>query len=343
MPHVHVIHSDDPSGAIKQLKAVVPELSSRFRFTWAKAERGWSGVWAARKQLAAERPDVWHTIGPGAFRIARWLKFSDVNKRFPNWVASGVAGCGTGSQIVRYLVPLVDAVITHSAGEFGRVQERIRVGCLHRIRPTVVLGEPALAHELQLPKRFLLAAGGFDAVANLKSAIWAFDVLKYMEPGLHLVLLGDGPQLRDVRRFAHSLAFDDDRVHFLGWQPDVTPFVERATAVWTTHTGGGNQFALEAMALGKPVVAMRSCDTEFLIRDGVNGVLVPHDDPVGMAAATRGLLADLERMERIGRAAKEAVPDYPLAEMVIAYAAVYDNLIGSAVGNRSSLPCSVTC
>lgn len=343
MPHVHVLYSDDPSGAINQVKAAVPELSSRLRFTWTKAERGWSGVWAARKRLAAERPDVLHTIGPRAFHVARWLQFLDVKKHFPEWVASGVAGCGSGSQLVRHMAPLVDAVITHSAGECWRVNDRIRAECIHLIRPTVVVGEAPVAHELPIPKRYILAAGGFDAVANLKSIIWAFDVLKYTEPDLHLVVLGDGPQLRDVEQFARSLAFDDDRVRFLGWQQDVPPFVERATAVWITHTGGGNKFALEAMAAGKPVVAVRTLDAESLIRDDVNGVLVSPHNPVEMAAVTRRLLADLERMERISRAAKEAVTDYPLAELVTAYAAVYDRLIGSAVGNRSSLPCSVTC
>jgi len=342
MPHVHVLHSPDPSGSIRQLNAVVPELSAGFRFSREEAKPGGSGLWAVRKTLAANRPDVLHTIGPGAFHLARWLQFTE-RRRMPKWVASGVSGCGSGWDLIRHATPLVDAVITHSPGESRLASHRIRSRCIHTLRPAVTREDPSSTREMELPQHYILASGGFDAVADLKSIVWAFDALRYTQPGLHLIILGDGPQRRELERFARSLAFDDYRVQFLGWQSNVTPFIEGATAVWSTHTSGGNKFLLEAMSAGKLVAAVRNRDTEMLIRDGVTGVLVAQGDPVGLASVTRGLLADRERVAAIGRAAKSGTSEYPVAELVKAYAAVYHRLIGSTAGTRSSFTCSATC
>jgi glycosyltransferase involved in cell wall biosynthesis len=58
---------------------------------------------------------------------------------------------------------------------------------------------------------------------------------------------------------------------------------------------------IEAMALEKPVVGTDCGATGELIRDGVNGRLVPPDDPQAMAAALDELLSDPGRGLAMGR------------------------------------------
>jgi glycosyltransferase involved in cell wall biosynthesis len=280
-------------------------------------------------ELEQQKPDVLHTLGPSAFRaarIAQLMSVSPFRRAFPQWVACGAAGCGIG---VRWLVPVqpyLNAALAFSAGEAERYRTRLRVQQVHVLSPAVLPVPCTSPTPTGLPKRFILASGGFDYAANLKSAVWAFDVLKYAEPNLHLVLLGDGPERPQLERLAHSLGFDDRRVHFAGWQPNVNPYLAAATVAWVTHRWGGTKFTLEAMAAGKPVLALRTADTESVLEDRVTGLLIPFADPVWLAATTRELLADMMYAEQLGCAGQANRANYTTAALGVALASIYDTL-----------------
>ena len=135
--------------------------------------------------------------------------------------------------------------------------------------------------------RVLMAAGDYLRGDGMRMAVWAFDVLKYVAPDLHLILIGDGPERDRVRRFARSLGFDDDRVRFADDNP-LTAAAE-ADLAWCTHPRGGLPFLRAALACGVPAVAVRTADTEAL--PGL--ILSPPGDPVGLATATRAALGRL--------------------------------------------------
>ena len=69
----------------------------------------------------------------------------------------------------------------------------------------------------------------------------------------------------------------------------------------------GQVVVLEAMGLGKSVVATRAAGTADYIRHGENGLLVEPGDAAGLAAAIRRLLDDRALRERLGRRALEDV------------------------------------
>ena len=60
---------------------------------------------------------------------------------------------------------------------------------------------------------------------------------------------------------------------------------------------------LEAMASGKPVVATRVGGIPEVLSDGVNGRLVPPDDPVRLGDAMAALLADRQLRHALGERA----------------------------------------
>ncbi len=75
----------------------------------------------------------------------------------------------------------------------------------------------------------------------------------------------------------------------------------------STERATGQVVALEAMTLGKPVVATRVAGTVDYIRDGETGLLVEPGDAAGLQAALRRLLNDNALRTRIARAARAEV------------------------------------
>ena len=71
---------------------------------------------------------------------------------------------------------------------------------------------------------------------------------------------------------------------------------------------GFSQALLEAMALGKPVIASAAGGNPELIRDGVDGLLVPRSIRAAWAAAIERLLADAALAARLGAAARAHRP-----------------------------------
>ena len=92
---------------------------------------------------------------------------------------------------------------------------------------------------------------------------------------------------------------------------------------------------VEALREGTPVVATRVSGHPEVIEDGVNGRLVPPDDPRALAAACVALLRDPEARARMGEAGRRSVAERFDAERQIdAYVDYYRALAGAARDER---------
>ena len=74
-----------------------------------------------------------------------------------------------------------------------------------------------------------------------------------------------------------------------------------------TERATGQVVLLEALAMGKPVVATRSPGTVDYVREGETGLLVPPGDDRALAAAVRRLLDDSALAGRLSTCAVEEV------------------------------------
>ena len=315
----------DPTGWGKQFDLARPLLGGRFEVTRVTLPAD------VRPLLSAA--DAVHTLGAAAFRAVRRLALESVwpgSPPFPVWVASGAAAV----EPPLGFTPGLKAAISQSEHERDWAARLLPAPMQFSVRPAVerTLHPPgavptAAPGGCGVPTgRYVLAAGGFDAAANLKEAVWAFDVLKYAHPDLQLVLLGDGPLRTEVERFARTLGFDDLRVRCVGHVADVGPYLRQAEQVWGTHTRGGVKFLLEAMAAGVPVLATRTPDSGRVISDGVNGLLVPVGRPVELATAAHALLAAADRRRALVVAGQGAAGGYAVADLAEALAGAYHSL-----------------
>jgi glycosyltransferase involved in cell wall biosynthesis len=86
--------------------------------------------------------------------------------------------------------------------------------------------------------------------------------------------------------------------------------------------------ALEAMSMGKPVIAARSGGLPDVVIDGETGVLVPPGNAQALRQAMQYLLDNLERRELMGQKARERAAEFQAATVVSHIEEVYQDLLG---------------
>ena len=130
-----------------------------------------------------------------------------------------------------------------------------------------------------------------------------------------------------------------ERVFFAGHQADPVPWQDALDVV--VHASEREPFGLvivEAMALGKAVVATAGGGPEEIIEDGRSGLIVPPGNPAALAAAIERVLADPELRDRLERGAAERAPLFGEERAAARVAALLDDLIGPAQARDGGTP-----
>lgn len=97
-------------------------------------------------------------------------------------------------------------------------------------------------------------------------------------------------------------------ITWLGYQNDVRDLLQQChIAVLPSYREGVPKSLLEAAAVGLPLVATDVPGCREVVRQGVNGFLVPVKSPEALAASLAVLLQDRELRQRLGRASREIV------------------------------------
>ncbi len=126
---------------------------------------------------------------------------------------------------------------------------------------------------------------------------------------LALRCVGDGDQRAALEQAASRLG-RNIQTEFLGWRDRAQIaeiYREADLFVFPSRDEGMPNVVLEAMASGLPVLATAISGSEELVRDGVNGRLVPSGDTAALGEALRSLLADPTTLSDMGRASREIV------------------------------------
>ncbi|MGH8927179.1 MAG: glycosyltransferase, partial [Acidimicrobiia bacterium] len=132
-----------------------------------------------------------------------------------------------------------------------------------------------------------------------------------------------------IRRAAAKRGLDG-KLRFLGGRPDALAFIAAADVyVNPAEIEGLPVTILEAMALGRPVVATAAGGVPSVVKDEVTGLLVEPGDAAGFAAAMERLLVDRPLAAGLAKAGADLVArDYGLEPMVRAYESIYRRVLG---------------
>lgn len=199
----------------------------------------------------------------------------------------------------------------------------IRVGKFH---PASADARRRLCAVLALPQGTRLAGfvGRLNWAKDHATLIRAFRQVQEQLPASALVLIGDGPLKPELMELVVAEGVVD-RVRFLGDRSDIHELLSGLDLfVMSSVTEGYSIALLEACAAALPIVATRVGGNAEIVRDGVNGILVPERNHVALAIAVVALLADAERAEAMGAKGRNWVLDQgSFRTMAARYAAIY--------------------
>jgi len=145
---------------------------------------------------------------------------------------------------------------------------------------------------------------------------------------MQCALVGDGSDRRALEARAKMMGLAS-AVRFLGFRDDVPAILRTADLfVFPSLWEPLGIAVLEAMALGRPVIACAAGGIPEIITDGDSGILVSPGDPIALANGIKRLLADRGLAVSLGRRAREVIERrFDVRTMARAYEQWYEELL----------------
>ena len=201
-----------------------------------------------------------------------------------------------------------------------------------KIPPYKVSVVPSFYLNRDLFKKDTSAKKIYDVVvcARLVANKGILNVIKAMAdlPQALLLVVGDGPDRARLEAIAKSLKIDD-RVKFSGWLPEIQDVYGAIQSgkvfVMNSKSEGGPRIALEAMALGMPIVTTKVGVMPDVIKDGQNGIFTKGNSK-DLADKLNKLLSDESLQDRIGNEAQKILDKFERKDLIKQYSNFLKNL-----------------
>jgi glycosyltransferase involved in cell wall biosynthesis len=244
------------------------------------------------------------------------------------------------------LARLADGVIAVSRAALEAARIRPVPGSVVRLVPNAIdaeafasrAGAGELRRELALPSDvpLVLVAAQMVPWKGHADFLRALAVLRRRRPRAVAVLagedlFGDHPgYIPGLRRLAADLGLRD-AVHFAGYRTDVPTLMADADLLCVpSREEPFGRVALEAMAVGTPVVGRGVGGLADVVEDGVTGLLARTQSPLELARLMAALLTDSAARRAMSRAGRRRVRErFALDEHVERVCRVYEEVLAA--------------
>jgi glycosyltransferase involved in cell wall biosynthesis len=175
------------------------------------------------------------------------------------------------------------------------------------------------------------SVGRFVPWKGYRVLLEAARIIDALLPGVHWLLVGDGEERARLEAQVRALGLRS-RVHFTGWREDVPEMLALCDLFVLPSFGEHfGRVLVEAMAMGKAVVATDAGGVPEIVVHGECGLLVPPGDPRALAEALLALLRDPVRADRLGRAGRRRTEaQFDIARHAEAVEAAYSQLVSAS-------------
>ncbi len=186
----------------------------------------------------------------------------------------------------------------------------------------------------------IMFAGRIEPLKGIDTLIQAMALIRQRYPDVMdntcVAIIGGDPwadspdaEMARLQALRQELGIND-LVLFLGAKDqDVLPnyYAAAEMVVMPSHYESFGMVALEAMAMGRPVIASEVGGLAYLVQDGVNGYHVPTRDPEAQAERIYELLTNVDCREAMGIAARHYAERFDWRIIAGRIVAVYNRLL----------------
>lgn len=285
---------------------------------------------------------MFHTLGHMKNRIAR----SADELALP----SRLAGEAHVVQIADRLVAATPTEQAQLTSLYAAAPDKIAVippGVdLNRFRP-IAVAEAKTLLGIPLQRKNLLFAGRIEPLKGIDTLLQAMALLKAHRSeflsNVCVTIIGGNPwadtlepEMARLQEMCQALDLGD-LVTFAGARDqDLLPYYYAAAeiVVMPSHYESFGMVALEAMAMGTPVIASEVGGLAHLVRDGQNGYLIPVGDASALAARILRLLLTLHARQRLSDQARSDAQSYGWESIAHKMMHLYSEVIGQTVGTK---------
>jgi len=147
-------------------------------------------------------------------------------------------------------------------------------------------------------------------------------------PKTHFIIVGDGILKNEIHEKSESLQ-TQGYVHFVGLQTETRPYLQAMNIFMMSSEFEGLPIALlEAMSMGCMPACTAAGGIPELVKDNINGILVPVDEPGKMVERLDDFLQQPEQVKALGNAARKTVTEsFSMQKMVNELETIYTDLL----------------
>jgi glycosyltransferase involved in cell wall biosynthesis len=166
-----------------------------------------------------------------------------------------------------------------------------------------------------------------DSIKNHRCLIKAMKKVAARFPDALLLVIGDGPLRTELEELVSFVRLNNN-IKFLGTRNDIPRLLSVLDIfVLCSLSEGLPLTILEAMAAGKPIVATDVGGIPEIIKDGIDGIIIPSDDSDRLAEAISELLRDKRKRHEMGAKARMKFEEkFTIQTMVKSYEELYESL-----------------
>jgi len=161
--------------------------------------------------------------------------------------------------------------------------------------------------------RSICYMGRLSYEKSIDQVIRAFALINKKMPDLNLMLIGDGPERKNLEKLAKNLNLNPSII-FTGslfYNGDLVRALQ-ANDLFISASKNENMplSVLEAMAVALPMVLVKEKGLAELIKENINGFFTKTDDSADIAAKTLSLLSSPDLLNKFSRGSRQMAMEY---------------------------------
>jgi glycosyltransferase involved in cell wall biosynthesis len=293
---------------------------------------------ALSRELAEDPPDLIHiqswSAYPVGVALARRLKRPFVLSVYDHWSMPRKARFD--EHWGRRIIAISQSVRAELLSRAHLRADLVRVVHAGVDVPSQTDATPILSPE-RLP--VIGTAGPLEAVKGHVFFLGAAQRVVTVRPDMEFLIAGTGPEEQNLRRLARELGLGRN-VTFLSGGCDFTSAITAMDIFCLPSSRQGlGIIMLEAMALGRPVIASGVGGICSVIRNPQIGLVVPPSDSARLAERMLELLDDPVRARALGETGRQLVSEeFSASRMVAQTAELYREVLAGESVPRQTIP-----